>query len=227
MASAQEKVLHTAGLLEVSSNVHIRHQLTTSRVLCFRPLLTLTFFACKAILLKLPGRKLLLNQRVNKLWRETITKSPAIQEKLFFRPSERSSGSLDQEPRINPMLRRLDRNLIIFAEKGDRCSDLDEDDEIKCEIHSHYDYDPEYEGCYAFWKYNDTFLFDAGLGSWRSMLISDPPCPVHVYITEFRTDSRTGWQRKLLEVHFASFDVQTAGELHDCFYEDMLLHDCV
>ena len=38
----------------------------------------------EAVLLQLPPRRVLIDQRVNKFWRETITGSLPIQEKLWY-----------------------------------------------------------------------------------------------------------------------------------------------
>lgn len=61
----------------------------------------------EAILLELPNQDLLLDQRVCQLWRDTITSSPTIQEKLFYKPLSISTISPDNPLRINPMLSHL------------------------------------------------------------------------------------------------------------------------
>lgn len=57
----------------------------------------------EAILLKIDLRDLLFAQKVCRTWKETITTSPALQQKLFFAPIRNK----DQDPFFNPLLQEV------------------------------------------------------------------------------------------------------------------------
>ena len=68
----------------------------------------------EAVLLQLSQRDLLLLQRVCCCWRDTVTNSPVLQQKLFFQAVSHTA-----EPELNPLLREFFSPFFVVEEVPD------------------------------------------------------------------------------------------------------------
>lgn len=124
----------------------------------------------EAIIIHLPQASILVIQRVNSTFRDTIKHSPRIQRKLFMAlrsASTPTNSSSSSKPAINPLARKL-------LTAGGLRGHLDLQGSVQHPLLRLHLRGPVPEGLiYIPWPRSSK-------GNWRDMWISDPPCELYV-----------------------------------------------
>ena len=150
----------------------------------------------ETILLQLPVRDLLLAQRVSKEWQDMITTSVQIQQALFFKAKPSKTLAANERPELNPFLETLlnqmeDHPRLLGIEMHADCTRgvkydrmfVDEDTYDDGPLRGDYSLPP----CdHAFHLHVEICTTERDIypeippkGSWRYMLATNPPCPLH------------------------------------------------
>ena len=173
-------------------------------------------------MLELPHREILLAQRVNKTFRNTITRSSPIQQKLFFK-----AGPLSNEgkPELNPLLPRILRlfypecKLQIFTDRPGGYRELIRiSDGNKLSSGTVHVKDPVWS-----WLHYDNENTSARpeVESWQRMLAADPPCNFEVdmykvcYGPESVTELLQAIHRVRCEANEATLDGHDGFSIHN------------
>ena len=178
------------------------------------------------ILLELPIQDLLLAQRVNREFRDTIITSPRIQERLLMRP--RSRRNHNGTSLLNPFLAKITKSepypswvgvtsefgMIQDPNSNDPNPVLGYDDHHKSRLATTYEIQPGKMVTPCLFP-RFTTRTPAPHESWTKMLVADPPCKFGYLISIFPAGicvSRYCMTSRMVEVVEIANDLRSWGE---------------